>query len=231
MAPADELVLATRNRGKLRELIPLLRRMLGPGPRLIPVADLPAVPEIEETHPTFAANAVAKARQAARASGRLALAEDSGLVVDALGGRPGVLSARYAPTPEAALARVLSELGGVAPALRTARFVCVAALADPSGRCATREGRLEGVIAEAPRGERGFGYDPIFLARDLGPKAGEPAPGKPTPPPATLAELTEAEKNRISHRGRALQALGPALVASVAAGRTIDPDQPSTNMD
>jgi XTP/dITP diphosphohydrolase len=160
--------------------------------------------EVPEDEPTFEANAVAKARGYARLSGLLTLADDSGLVVDALGGRPGVQTARYGGPGLSAAQRyglLLKELEGVAWARRTARFRCVIALAAPDGELLGQaEGVCEGLIALAPHGEGGFGYDPVFYLPDHG---------------LTMAQLPAAEKHRISHRGRALQALSPLLRAAV----------------
>lgn len=182
------LVLATRNAGKVRELVSLL----GPlGVEVASLADYPGLPEIPEEGDTFEANAVFKAREVARLTGETALADDSGLEVDALDGAPGVHSARFAGEPKddaANNAKLLRLLEGVPPERRTARFRCVVALATPEGEVYTAEGSSEGVILDRPRGENGFGYDPLFYV---------PALGK------TFAELDMEVKNRISHRGKA----------------------------
>lgn len=182
------LVLATRNAGKVRELVSLL----GPlGVEVASLADYPDLPEIPEEGDTFEANAVFKAREVARLTGETALADDSGLEVDALDGAPGVHSARFAGEPKddaANNAKLLRLLEGVPPERRTARFRCVVALATPEGEVYTAEGSSEGVILDRPRGENGFGYDPLFYV---------PALGK------TFAELDMEVKNRISHRGKA----------------------------
>lgn len=200
--PAQEpipLVLATRNAHKVEEM----QALLGDLPvRLIGMDAYPDAPEPEETGVTFAENAAIKAVAAARASGQWAIADDSGIAVDALGGRPGVYSARWAgPGSGAAqwITKTLEELADVPAARRTARYVCVLALADPAGRVVeTAEGTFEGAISDAPRGTSGFGYDPIFLV------GGDPQ-GR------TAAELTPEEKNARSHRGNAVRALLPAL--------------------
>lgn len=192
MSEQPQLVLATRNPGKVMELRPMLA---GAGVEVIGLDAFPDVPEVEEDGATFEENALKKAREYARATGRLVLADDSGLEVDALGGAPGVRSARYAPTTEERNARVLAELAGVPHARRTARFVSVAVLACPDGPERVFRGVLEGWIADAPRGTGGFGYDPLFLLPD----------GR------TLAELSLDEKNRISHRARALALVQTAL--------------------
>ncbi|HEU4427575.1 MAG TPA: RdgB/HAM1 family non-canonical purine NTP pyrophosphatase [Myxococcota bacterium] len=191
------MLIATSNRGKLREFAALL----GPG---FVLEDLAAHPEV--TLPAegsdYAANAAAKARAAALASGRPALADDSGIEVAALGGEPGPRSARYGGEGLDDAGRVLRLLDDLrargAHASRAARFVCCAALALPSGELHSARGECAGRILDAPRGARGFGYDPVFA---------------PEGDPRSLAELSEAEKNRISHRARALAALAPALAA------------------
>lgn len=163
-------------------------------------ADYPHLPEPEENGATFEANAIIKAEAWSAATGLPALADDSGLVVDALGGAPGIYSARYAETPAARIERVLAELREATDsAQRTARFMCAVALAVPGRPTLTREGRVEGWIGFAPRGEGGFGYDPIFELTE------PPHIGR------TMAELSADEKHALSHRGRALQALLPEL--------------------
>ena len=156
--------------------------------------------EVEETGATFAENARLKAEAVARATGCWALADDSGLAVDALGGAPGVLSARYAPTDPERIARLLAELiaaDALTPERRGASFVAALALADPSGMVRlTVEGRCEGRIIAAPRGVGGFGYDPVFLVPELG---------------LTFAEMDKATKGRVGHRGRAFALLEPGL--------------------
>jgi XTP/dITP diphosphohydrolase len=163
--------------------------------RLVSLRDLPGAPSVVEDGETFVDNARRKARELALWSGRLTLADDSGLVVDSLGGRPGVHSARYAgekATDEDNRQKLLREMAGVPQEQRGAAFVCVLVLAHPDGREVMTEGRVDGRIALSPRGSGGFGYDPLFLI---------PALGK------TTAELPLDEKNRISHRGLALDAM------------------------
>jgi XTP/dITP diphosphohydrolase len=187
------VVLATRNAHKVTELARILD---GLPVELVSGSDLD-LPDIEETGDTLAANALLKARACAAMTGLPAVADDSGIVVDGLGGEPGVRSARYAGghgDDEANLRLVLERLG--ASAQRSGRFVCVAALVTPDGVEVTEEGVMEGVITHEPRGDRGFGYDPIFVAR------GEQR---------TNAELTADEKDAISHRGAAFRALRPHL--------------------
>ena len=192
-----ELVLASGNAGKLAELRQLLD---GDRFRLRPQSDF-GVRDAEETGLTFIENALLKARHAARATGLPALGDDSGLCVDALGGAPGLYSARYGGVHGDAarnIARLLRELDGVPAAARTARFHCVLALLrspdDPQPIVV--EGQWEGVILEAPRGAGGFGYDPVFL---------DPEHAR------SAAEIEPAIKNAISHRGRALAALKQRL--------------------
>ncbi len=182
------LVIASHNQGKVREIGELLAPF---GAEVVSSAAL-GLAEPEETGTTFAANAELKARAAAAASGLPALADDSGLAVDALGGDPGIYSARWAPDKDfaAAMAKVHRAMGEAAE--RRARFVCVLALAWPDGHCETFEGTVEGDIVWPPRGSRGFGYDPIFqpLGRDL-----------------TFAEMDPAAKHAISHRADAFRKL------------------------
>lgn len=183
-----ELVLATRNRHKGEELAALLADL---GIRIRTLADFPDAHEVEETGATCEDNARKKAMEMARVTGLPTVADDTGLEVDALGGRPGVYAARYAgehATYEDNCRKLLKELQGVPVGKRSARFLTVAAVALPSGAVQVAQGILEGAIAEAPVGARGFGYDPVFLVPELG---------------KTLAELTPEEKNRISHRAKA----------------------------
>lgn len=190
------LLLATGNPAKVREI----RAVLAGLPlEVVSLADLPAVSEPAETGATFAENARAKALYYARATGRWALADDSGLVVDALGGLPGVHSARYAAdevppgSPRQAIdaannRKLLRELAGVSDEWRTARFICHLAMADARGVLLEATGAIEGRIGHRPAGENGFGYDPLFLLDELG---------------KTTAELPSEQKNAISHRGKA----------------------------
>ena len=185
------LVLATLNPAKGRELVALL----GAVPfeiRLL--ADVPGARLPEETGATYAENALAKARTAAELTGALALGDDSGLEVDALDGAPGLYTARFGGPgldDQGRRELLLERLRGVPPARRTARFRCVIALAGPARAEKVVEGVAEGVIAEAPRGSGGFGYDPVFFYPPLG---------------RTFAELSDEEKARVSHRGLALAA-------------------------
>jgi XTP/dITP diphosphohydrolase len=190
------LVLATANPGKVRELAPLVAEWGQLAVRSL--ADVGAVELPEETGETYEANAVLKARAVSTATGLPALADDSGIEVDALDGRPGVFSARYGDSESARNERLMTELRGVAEERRTARYRAVVALAWPDGAVVTGEGTCEGSIAEAPRGTAGFGYDPLFVATELG---------------RTIGESSDEEKARVSHRARAMRALGRALQA------------------
>ncbi len=192
------LVLATRNAHKVAEMQTLLA---GVPVTLIGAADFPNAPEPEETGTTFAENARIKAVAVALATGQYALADDSGICIDALGGRPGVYSARWAGAGSGAnewIAKTLAELDGVPDEKRTARYVVVLVVAAPDGSIvAESEGAFEGRIALAPRGTGGFGYDPVFL----------PAPQFDR----TAAEMSPGEKHERSHRGIAVRRILPAL--------------------
>ena len=194
------LLLASANQGKLRELRTILD---GPPVELVGLAEagLGEPPEVEETGDTFLANALIKARAYAAWSGLAAVADDSGLEVDALGGAPGVRSARYAGQgagDQANLDKLLAALAGVPPERRTARFRCAAVLVDPEVGEWHAEAAWEGRVLEAPRGSGGFGYDPVFLPDD-----GDGA--------RTMAELAADEKDAISHRGLAARAFAKWL--------------------
>jgi XTP/dITP diphosphohydrolase len=188
------LLLATRNAGKLREL-----RSRVQGLEILSLDDVAPMPEVVETEETLEGNARLKALAAARGTGLWTVADDSGLFVDALGGAPGVRSARYAPGSDADRVRALLQaMDGVPDGERGAAFRCVLALASPAGEVRTVEGECRGSILRAPRGASGFGYDPVFLVPELG---------------RTMAELTLEEKGRVSHRARALDALEPELAS------------------
>jgi XTP/dITP diphosphohydrolase len=194
------LLLASANRGKLRELRTILA---GLPVELVGLAEagLGDPPEVEETRDTFLENALLKARAYAGWSGLAAVADDSGLEVDALGGAPGVRSARYAgqgASDQANLDKLLAAMAGVPPQRRTARFRCAAVLVEPNGREWHAEASWEGRLLEAPRGSGGFGYDPVFL-----PDGWE----------LTSAEVDQATKDAASHRGQAFRALRPAIEA------------------
>lgn len=198
------LVFATRNKGKLVELRELL-----PGIRVLSIDEAAAalgiaIPDVVEDADTFAGNASKKAREVSLATGYPALADDSGLEVDALGGAPGVYSARYAGEPHddgKNNVKLLDALAGVPADKRTARFRAVLALADVAGplgdRVITADGACEGVILDAPRGTGGFGYDPLFFSPELG---------------KTFAEAGVGSKSELSHRARAMKAMRPRLL-------------------
>ena len=191
-----KLLVASNNPGKLKEYADLLDRL--PVTLTSPVQEGLSL-AVDESGATFAENAILKARAYAEASGLPTLADDSGLEVDALDGAPGVRSARYAgegASDEDRYRLLLRNLAGVPQGKRTARFRCVVAVATPQGKVHTAEGRCEGVIGFEPRGTHGFGYDPVFYLPDRG---------------QTMAELPPTVKNRISHRGRAVQAALPVL--------------------
>jgi XTP/dITP diphosphohydrolase len=226
------ILVATRNAGKVREIAALLGEDGPEALRGISWRSLdevaPGEPDPVEDQPTFAGNAALKARYWSKRTGLWTLADDSGLEVDALGGAPGVYSARYAalqegignreqgtgrgdsgntdwkPVPQDAAnnRKLIAALAGVTPERRTARFRCCLALADGERIVATSEGTIEGVIIDEPRGSGGFGYDPHFLVPSLG---------------KTTAELSLAEKNRISHRGRALRVMRREIARALGA--------------
>ncbi len=192
-----EIVIATRNRHKVRELTGLLRV---PGIRWRSLTELREVPKIRETGRTFEANAIKKARAIARATGLLALADDSGLEVDALGGAPGIHSARFAGShgdDEANNRTLLRLLRKVPQERRGARYRCVLALADPEKLVACVEGAWQGRIAAAPKGRAGFGYDPLFVLSRYG---------------HTVGQIPARLKQRLSHRAMAARRLRPLLV-------------------
>jgi XTP/dITP diphosphohydrolase len=196
-----DLVLATSNVGKVRQL----QSLLSDDVVVKSLADF-GLTAPEESGATFAANASLKAISAAKATGILALADDSGLEVEALGGAPGVLSARYSgegATDTSNIERLLADLDAVPDCERSARFVCVLTLANNDGVLYTVTGECLGQIARARRGTNGFGYDPVFELED----------GR------TVAELTIEEKNRISHRGIAMREMMPGLLIAIATQR------------
>ncbi len=192
-----KLVLATRNAHKVSEIARLLQ---GTGVEAAPADSIPGAPEVDEDQPTLEGNAAKKARELAAFAKTWALADDTGLEVEALGGAPGVISARWAGpgcTYEDNCRKLLAEMKGIPEGRRGARFRTVMALCSPDGDVRTVEGRLDGAVAAAPRGTNGFGYDPVFALKD----------GR------TLAELGADEKNALSHRGHALRAMLPLLRA------------------
>ena len=202
---AETVVLATRNAAKLRELARILSAEdRGAQIRLAGLDEFPGAPDVPETGATFEENALLKARAIADYTGLPAVADDSGLCVDALNGMPGVLSARWAGghgDDQANLELVLAQVADVPDARLGARFVCAAALVAGSGEWVVT-GQVEGRLIRAPRGSGGFGYDPIFLPDGFG---------------QTTAEMTAEAKDAISHRGRAFRALTPFITAASRA--------------
>jgi len=204
-----EILIATGNSAKQGEMAAVLGEGAPGGVRWLGLTDLPvAIPEPIEDGVTFLDNAILKARHYSKATGRWALADDSGLEVDALGGAPGVHSARFAGlsggremVDPANNEKLIALLRDIPLPRRTARFRCVLALADGDVILATASGAIEGMIVDSPRGSGGFGYDPHFLVPELG---------------VTTAELPAADKNQISHRGRALRALRPQIERLIA---------------
>jgi XTP/dITP diphosphohydrolase len=200
--PAARLVLATANPGKLAELARILADDHA-GVALASRAEFPDAPEVAETGATFGANALLKAHAIAEFTGLPAVADDSGLCVDALNGMPGVLSARWSGRhgdDEANLRLVLAQVADVPDERRGARFVCAAALVLPGGAEHVVEGVVTGLLIRAPRGHNGFGYDPIFVADGCD---------------ITTAEMAPEAKDKISHRGRALRELAPVIRRSL----------------
>jgi XTP/dITP diphosphohydrolase len=191
-----KLLIASRNRKKKEELQQILRDL---DLELLTLDDLPPLPEVEEDGMTFAENAIKKAVIVAQQTGLLTLADDSGLVVDALQGAPGVFSARYSgpgANDEKNNQKLLQAMQDIPDAGRTARFVCVIALASPDGQVQTVEGSCEGKIDHILRGNAGFGYDPLFIPEGF---------------EESFAQLEPSLKNNISHRGKALAKIKPVL--------------------
>jgi XTP/dITP diphosphohydrolase len=204
------VVVATRNPGKVAEL----RRILEPyDVDLVDLGAFPDAPDVAETGDSFAANALLKAHAVAEATGLVAIADDSGLAVDALGGMPGIFSARWSGRhgdDEANLRLVLAQLSDVPDERRGAAFICAAAAASPDGGELVVEGRMSGSLIRAPRGSNGFGYDPVFV---------------PVDDDRTTAEMSAADKDAISHRGRAFRALAPRLAELLARDALVERDQ------
>lgn len=203
---ARNLLLATRNNKKKKELQSILSSW---DINLLTLDDIEEMPEIIEDGNTFVENAVKKARTIAQLSGCTTLADDSGLVVDALGGAPGVYSARFAG-PEADdnknNCKLLEMMKATAPEERTARFICIIAVASPDGSVQTVDGVCEGIIGTYGQGQNGFGYDPLFIPQGFN---------------RTFAEMADDEKNRISHRGKALQEAKKILPAILDMGDNV----------
>lgn len=181
----QKLVLASHNQGKIDELSQMLKPY---GVKILSARDL-ELPDVEETGKTFAENAALKAETLSKYTGLPCLADDSGLCVDALDGRPGVYSARYAPDNDARINKLLQELQASGKKDRSAHFSCVLALKIPQQKTKFFEGRVDGKIIEERRGNQGFGFDPVFVPEGYD---------------CTFAEMTKEEKAKISHRGRAL---------------------------
>lgn len=197
MKEIQEIILATKNAGKVAEIKAALSELPY---KVLSLADLGDFPEAPEDGQTFAENACFKAKFYAQMTGKLCLADDSGLEVDYLKGAPGVYSARYAgedASDEENNRKLLQQLDGVASKQRTGRFRCVLVLADNEKVWCTADGTVEGILLTEPRGVNGFGYDPLLFYPALN---------------CTLAELSGTEKNKISHRGRAIQELVKQLV-------------------
>lgn len=203
MTGSPKVVLATRNDGKLAELRAILDMPVG-SPDVASAAQL-GVPDVRETGVTFVENALLKARATAEFTGLPSIADDSGLAVDVLGGSPGVFSARWSGThgdDMANLELLLAQLADVPEAHRAARFVCAAVLVEPGGGEYVEHGYFDGTLEFSPRGDHGFGYDPIL--RVAGDKEGR-----------TAAQLPPEEKNRLSHRGKAFRALRPQIARAL----------------
>ena len=194
--PKDQILLATANAGKVREILDVLGDLPVKIRRL---SEFPGLPEAVESGVTFEDNAAIKAMHYARLTGIVTLAEDSGIEIDALGGAPGIYSARFSGghgDDAANNAKVIELLHGVPEEQRTGRFRCVCVTASADGVIAKAEGTIEGRILDELRGSGGFGYDPLFFVPELG---------------CTTAELPREQKNRISHRGKALRAIKPQI--------------------
>lgn len=202
---SHKLVLATRNQGKITEFRRILEE-LAPGQiELIGVDQFPHLVDVDETGSTFEENSLLKARYTSEATGLPAIADDSGLCVDALNGDPGIFSARWAGVhgdDRANVEKVLQQLADVPDEKRTAHFMCVASLVMPDGRHQVAEGRFEGHILHAPVGENGFGYDPIFQPLGLS---------------ISSAQMSAQEKDAMSHRGKSLRAIAPHVIQMLAS--------------
>ena len=202
---SHKLVLATRNQGKITEFRRILDALAPGAIELIGVDQFPDLIDVEETGSTFEENSLLKARYTSHATGLPAIADDSGLCVDALNGDPGIFSARWAGehgNDRANLEKVLAQLKDIPDDKRTAHFVCVASLVLPDGRHQVAEGRFDGHILHAPVGDNGFGYDPIFQPVGLS---------------ISSAQMSAEEKDLLSHRGKSLRSLAPHVIHLLAS--------------
>jgi XTP/dITP diphosphohydrolase len=202
---SHKLVLATHNQGKITEFRRILDALAPGAIELIGVDQFPDLIDVEETGSTFEENSLLKARYTSHATGLPAIADDSGLCVDALNGDPGIFSARWAGehgNDRANLEKVLAQLKDIPDDKRTAHFVCVASLVLPDGRHQVAEGRFDGHILHAPVGDNGFGYDPIFQPVGLS---------------ISSAQMSAEEKDLLSHRGKSLRSLAPHVIHLLAS--------------
>lgn len=200
-----KLLLATRNQGKIVEFRRILDAIAPGRIDLVGLNQFPDLHDVEETGETFAENALLKAKEMSIATGLPAIADDSGLCVDFLGGAPGIFSARWAGKhgdDRANLEKVLNELTDVPEQSRGAYFICVAALYLPNGETIVEEGRFYGTLRHSPIGENGFGYDPIFTPEGL---------------EISSAQMSASEKDALSHRGKALRAIAPKVLSALAS--------------
>lgn len=200
---SHKLLLATRNQGKIVEFRRILDSIAPGAIELVGLDQFPNLHDVDETGSTFEENALLKAREMSEATGLPAIADDSGLCVDALNGDPGIFSARWAGVhgdDRANLEKVLDQLRETPESERGAYFICVAALYLPDGRTFCEEGRFYGSILQAPVGENGFGYDPIFKPKGLD---------------ISSAQMSSEEKDAVSHRGKALRAIAPVVMSAL----------------
>ncbi len=197
---SKKLVIATRNAGKILEFRRILDRISAGAVELVSIDQFPDLVDVEETGTTFEENALLKARYTANMTGLPSISDDSGLCIDALGGAPGIFSARWAGThgdDKANVEKVLDELRAVPDEMRGAYFICVAALVMPDGREEVAEGRFEGSILHRAIGDQGFGYDPIFAPLGMS---------------ISSAQMSSDEKDACSHRGKSLRAIAPHVI-------------------
>jgi XTP/dITP diphosphohydrolase len=200
---SHKLLLATRNQGKIIEFRRILDAVAPGAIELVGLEAFPELHDVDETGTTFEENALLKAREMSQATGLPAIADDSGLCIDALNGDPGIFSARWAGAhgnDQANIEKVLGQLKDVPEAQRGAYFICVAALYLPDGRTFCQEGRFYGTILHSPVGENGFGYDPIFAPEGLD---------------ISSAQMSSEEKDAVSHRGKALRAIAPIVMSAL----------------